>query len=343
MIEIDSGPFGRDEWTRAVSAFRDLTLLQTWEFGAAKAAEGGWRVDRLLIRQDNRVVAAAQIMVRLLPVVGGGLAWCNRGPLWRPASGAGLSDVAGVLSALRDHYAPQGFYVRIAPATAVNDPPAEEPSNLPPGFAATGRPGWSSAMLDLSPTMDQLRARLVGKWRNHLSKAERSGMTVDWGTDEACFRTFLDAHRKFLAERAIPTTVTPDMLQRLYEYAPPEFKPVSFIARKDGQVVGAALMARYGGICEYLAGNGTEAGRRMNSGHLLLWRALGEMRALGDRACDLSGMDSLRTPRGILEFKTGLRGEPYRLAEEIETCPRSPLAHLVRWRVRKALAAADGL
>lgn len=329
MISIDSGAFGREDWTRSVSVFDDLSLLQTWEFGEAKAAEGGWRADRLLFRREGSLVGAAQVMVRRLPLVGGGLAWLNRGPLWRK-TGEADGDPAPLMAALRRHY--RGYYLRVAPASP--------DFAAGPGFRSTGRAGWASAVVDLTPPVEELRARLVGKWRNHLAKAERAGLEVSGGTG-ADFDAFLDAHGRFLTERAIPTTVTAAMLGRLYHLAPDDAKPAAFVARQDGAVVGGLLMVRYGRTCEYLAGNGTEAGRRLNSGHLLLWRAMAEMRAAGCRVCDLSGLDPLRTPPGIVEFKSGLKGVPYRLAEEVEACSASPLARLVRWRVCRALNQVD--
>jgi hypothetical protein len=46
-----------------------------------------------------------------------------------------------------------------------------------------GEPGWASAVIDLSPDLETLRAGLKGKWRGHLNKAERSDLEVRIGED----------------------------------------------------------------------------------------------------------------------------------------------------------------
>jgi len=306
-------------WDAASAAYPGANLLQSWEYGAAKA-QGGWIAERLEFVADGRIVGLAQVMLRRLPVVGGGLAWCNRGPL-----GAGLE-------ALRAHYLGRGFYLRVAPAGT--------DAVVAPGFRQTGRIGWASAVLDLAPPVEALRAGLDGKWRNALAKAERSGLTVESGSGGAVLTEFLAGHARFLAEKQVPTTVTPGLIAALAELAPAGRTPMVYLARAGGEAVGGVVVVHAGAGCEYLAGHSGEAGRKANATHFLLWQAICDMKARGAVAFDVGGLDEFRTPAGIQLFKRGLKGVPYRLAEEIEACPASPLAHLVRWRVGRALEAS---
>ncbi len=327
VIAAPSG-LERDAWDAALSGFAGLSLLQTWAFGAAKEEEGGWRAERLDFRQAGALVGMAQVMTRTLPVVGGGLAWVNRGPLALP--GAEVE----VLAALRRAYLRRGFYLRVAP------PVAELPSVA--GFRPTGRLGWASAVVDLARPPEAVRAGLDGKWRNALKKGERAGLEVVSGSDGPVLTEFLEAHARFLDAKKVPTTVTPELMAALVRLAPEAARPVAYVARQGGEAVGGVLFARYGGTCEYLAGHSTEAGRAVNATHVLLWRAIADLQAQGAASCDLGGLDDQRTPPGIRLFKRGLNGVPYRLAEDIEACPASPLAWAVRWKVRRALAAAEG-
>ena len=101
-------------------------------------------------------------------------------------------------------------------------------------------------------------------------------------------------------------------------------------------MLGMVLIARYGHTCEYLAGVIEEAGRTVNIGHLLLWRAVCEMKSLGYTWFDLGGMDPQRTPPGIFHFKAGLGASEYRLLGEVEAYEDRWLSRLVRSRVRGA-------
>lgn len=314
-------------WEEALAGLPGANLLQSWAYGAAKAEEGGWEVERLDYRDGGALAGMVQVMTRCLPLGLGGLAWVNRGPL--VAAGR---DAAPVFAALRRHYGRRGFYLRIAPAL-VDQP-------LPPGFRPAGRMGWASALLDLLPDEAVLRQGLHGKWRNTLNKAEREGPEA--GGAEADLGDFLAGYGRFLAEREVPTTVTPALLDALARHSLDHLRPLAYVARREGAVVGGVLMARYGRGAEYLAGYGTEEGRRLGAGQLLLWRGLVDMKRRGAQFLDLGGLDPLRTPAGIQDFKNGVKGRAYRLAEEMECLGLNPLARLVRHKVAKSLALADG-
>jgi hypothetical protein len=323
-------------WSRLVSGFAGLSLVQSWEYGEAKAESGPWRVERGVFEEGDGVAGAVQALVRRLPLVGGGLAWINRGPLWRRAGGpaAAVGPLLGMVRELKRHYVDgQGLYLRLAPNVAASA--LADDGLAGSGVRATATLGWASALVDLEPPVEALREALDQKWRNALNKAERSRVDVAGGDGGAPFEEFLAAHERQAREGRFAGTVTADLLRRLQEKLPEDRKMVALIARHEGRTVGAALIARYGATAEYLAGNVSEEGRRLNAGQLLLWRAATGARERGLRAFDVGGMDPELTPKGIYRFKEGLGGRPYRLANEVEAW-RGPLGRLVRWRVNRA-------
>lgn len=329
MIHFEIRPFDRDEWTGLITGFRDISLLQTWEYGEAKAAEGPWQVERGVFLREGRVVGAVQAMVRSIPVLGGGLVWVNRGPLWRRDDSTDPGHLSELLRLGREAWLARRLYVRV-------QPPISAPLSIP-GFLSTGRAGWASATVDLTLPEDTLRSRLGPKWRNHLNKAGRQPLTLTISDDEQGFAAFIDAHTRLLGERGFATTVTPDILRRLRALSPDSHRPVALLAIMGEEVVGSVLVARYGDTAEYLASNLSDVGRKANAGQLLLWRALCDAKARGATRFDLSGMDDVRTPPGIYVFKAEVGGTPYRLNEEIEACRGDPLSRLVRWRVQRSL------
>jgi lipid II:glycine glycyltransferase (peptidoglycan interpeptide bridge formation enzyme) len=323
------------DWSELYGSFRDQSLLQTAGYANAKAALGPWRVERSLFTKDEDVVGCVQALVRSLPVIGGGLVWINRGPLWRPVEGKPKASFAELVDVLRHHYVDsQGFYVRIAPPVEVEYLPDEQ-YRKSGGTAAAGMPGWASAALDLSVSLETLRAGLKGKWRGHLNKAERSGLEIKAGAGSE-FETFLEAHTKFTETHNFETSVTTEFLAAFQSCLPDHLKLYAFLAYSSGYLVGSILIAKYGATCEYLAGNSTDQGRRLNVGQLLVWRAISTMHDQGFKRFDVSGMDPEITPKGIYDFKEGLGGTPYRLAPELELGGDSLRGRLVRWRVNRA-------
>ena len=328
MTKFEVHNFSQDTWENLVSQFDGLSLLQSWEYAEAKAQTGSWAVERGIFSVDGKTIGAAQAMVRALPVIGGGLVWINRGPLWHSAE----APFADLVAALKSTYVDQrGFYLRIAP-------PLPEEDLVQSVATLANEPGWASAMLNLSPSVEDLRQGLKQKWRNGLNKAERSGFEVEEGTDDALFTAFLEAHTEFSDAKGFATGVTPDFLRNLNDLSREDGKLYTLVARLDGKVVGSALIAHYGDTGEYLAGNTTDDGRRLNAGQLLLWRAVEALKQQGIRQFDVGGMDEILTPKGIYRFKEGLGGTPYRLAPELELGGDSLRGRLVRWRVNRARA-----
>lgn len=326
-IRFESSGTNRAAWQAAADPFLDKSLMQDWAFGQAKAATGPWRAERGVFFARNEIVGAVQTMIRDLPLVGGGLVWINRGPLWRKAADQSPDHLAALLEVLRGRWEAGGYYLRVAPPI--------EGAFAAPRFDSTGMPGWASARVDLSPPPDVLRAHLQQKWRNALNKAERGDLIVSSGTDSVS--VFNTGFTRFLAEKKFATSVTPDLLERMQEELPPENKLVAHVAQAGNALAGGALIARYGETAEYLAGFATEAGHGLNVGQILLWRAMLAAKETGVRWFDAGGMDENRTPEGIYHFKAGLNGAPYRLADEIEYCPPDVRARLVRWKVRRAM------
>ena len=335
MIRFEPVDYSQESWLAVAAGFPGYNLMQDWSYGAAKAAMGGWQVERGLIVDADKTIGAVQVLVKQLPVFGGGLAWVNRGPL-------GFSDTRMELSlrALHQYYVgTRGCYLRIAPLIDEADPLSQSAGEF--GFHHTETKGWASATLDLSPDLDSLRSGLRQKWRNALNKAERAELTVETGSSETLFNHFVDEYERFLSDRGVETTVTPDLLQALQQYRPSDAKLTCFSARHDETPLGTVLIAQTGDSAEYLAGTLLDAGRAFNVGQLLLWRAIGHAKSRGVKWFDLGGMDPELTPKGIFEFKRGVGGTPYGLAPEIGSLGGGWRAALVRWRVARARAGSE--
>ncbi len=333
MVDVDIKDFSAEEWNRLAGGLTGFSLTQCWEWGEAKVRTGPWRVERGTLGHDDHTVGAFQALVRTLPGgLPGGLAWINRAPLWRTDDGA--APLSAILGALRRHYAEErGLYLRLAPAHGESE--AEDG-----GLPLAGVEGWASAVLDLSQPAQDLRLGLHQKWRNALNKAERSGIKVRAGRDDGLFAEFLDGYRHMTRERRFATSVTPELLAALQSVLPAERRMETFIATHCGATAGAVLIVRHGDTAEYLAGTVAEAGRAVNAGQLLLWRAVVAMQEQGVQRFDLGGLDARLTPPGIHRFKDGLGGVPYRLAPELEALGGGLLGRLVRWRVRAARSPA---
>lgn len=327
MIRYEPVQFDQSEWNAIITSFEPVNLMQDWAYGEAKAQTGGWHTERGLLSQNNSVVGAAQVLIKSIPVIGGGLAWLNRGPLHQEGS-----NVRELLTALVTHYSlERRLYLRIAPPVDANEFSAISLNGT--HLQITDTSGWASAVLDLSTDLEHLRTGLRQNWRNALNKAERAGVAIDEGEDIAFLDGFLDEYRAFLDNRKITTSVSADLLRALHHLRLPDTKLKCFRARLGNTQLGSVLVAKTGHTAEYLAGTLLEAGRPYSVGQLLLWHAICNAKESGMQHFDLGGMDPELTPKGVYEFKRGVGGEAFRLAPELEATPNGFSASLVRWVV----------
>jgi hypothetical protein len=284
-------------------------------------------------------------MIRDIPIIGGGLAWISRGPLWRRCGEPGSAMLfGGIHAALRRHYVDElGYYLRMTPA--VEESKAASASLASVGFMVSNTPGWTSARLDLTQNIEELRQGLRSNWRNKLNKAEHKNIHIEEGSTQEIFNGLVNEYRDFMMERGFTTTVTPAFLSALQNGFADSRRMKCFRADHEGKPLGSVLIAYYGDTAEYLVGTLLDAGRAFNVGQLLVWRAICDSKKLGFSRFDVSGMDPDITPKGVYDFKNGLGGIPYRLMNEIEAFDGGWRSRLVRWRVlrsRRSAIKADG-
>lgn len=171
---------------------------------------------------------------------------------------------------------------------------------------------------------------LQQKWRNCLNKSERLGLHCVIGSSNDLVNELLFDYRRTLNRNKFKTGVSPELIKNLQELLPETRKMVVFAGRKCEDKLGSILIAKYGDACMYLVGAVNEDGRKLNAGNYLLWRAVCEMKEQGCRWFDLGGVDPERTLPGILHFKKGLQGEPYRLIGEFEAYKKNLLNRMIK-------------
>lgn len=335
MIRLECREFDAAEWAERMGNAPSLSLLQTWSYGEAKSRTGSWRAERGVILDGDRPVGAVQALVRKVPFLAGGLVWINRGPVFSELNEVGPDLWREALEVMRRRWVGERRMVlRIAPPRYQL---ADQDASLPPGFQhVEGGRGYQSSRVDLDPSVEMLRKALEHKWRNALNKAERLGLTLESGTDPHLFSSVLTEYRATLERKGYQTSVTPELLESLQATSRADGTLWSLMARSADDVLGIMMVARYGRTAEYLIGSSSDAGRKVNVGHLLLWRAMNEMKSQGYRWFDLGGMDPERTPAGIFHFKSGVRGTPYALPDEVEACNRGVLSWSVRYAAGRA-------
>ena len=90
VTRVETKNFSREEWTVLISGFRDLSLPQTWDYGAVL---DGWQVERtvILAEKGDPPLGAVQALIR--PVPGRGRRGVVRVVRGLPCGGGGRTPI----------------------------------------------------------------------------------------------------------------------------------------------------------------------------------------------------------------------------------------------------------
>lgn len=332
-LRMESREFGGEEWNAVVAGMDSLSLMQTWEFAEAKARTAKWRASRAVFLRGTEIVGAVQCVIRELPLIERGLVWVNRAPLFADGLGEDAETRIAVLDELRRYWTEKKkMYLRMAPPFRASE------SNYSllerAGYTrALTTDGWASDLLDLTMTEDALRKNLDGKWRNMLSKAERSGVTSEIGSTPELMAELMGDYEVLLARIGPDASLSPALLRELQSLLPADRKMVVLAGRQAGRKLGSILISVYGDTCMYLVGAVNEDGRKLNANYHLIWSAIREMKRRGFKRFDLGGVHPEHTPPGVLHFKRGVGGTPYRLMGDVDAGRDRWINRIIRSRI----------
>lgn len=335
LLKMEVRSIGQEEWTDIASNFEDLSLMQTWEFGEVKAKLSPWKVTRALFWQDEKIVGAAQGLMRTIPGLRRGLVWINRAPLWRrQGEDSKLTLLAAMLQELRRYWVEEKkMYLRIAPTLLCGE---ESEAILKESGFKVCHSGWSSALIDLSLSETALFEALRKRWRQYFRALQRLGISCVITSSSPSLNELLLDYQELITDRGfkISQSIDPEFIQELQNQLPDDRKMLLFIGMQGEKILGRLLVARYGNICmAYVIGK-NESGRELHINHFLYWQAICEMKRLGFRWFDVGGADP-EEPSGILHFKQGLGGKPYRLVGEFEAYQQRIITKVIKWGIRR--------
>lgn len=313
----------RDEWDRLV-AETGGPVLQAWDWGEAKRFQGSrvWRA----VTADGVAVQAVGVRRRGVP-----LAWAAGGPIV-------TTDTADPGASLRLIARALGRPLLVAP----HDRRVGE-QLAAAGLLRVPVGGYLPAtiILDLTATEEDLRRGLHGKWRNQLSRAERSGIVVEVhrGASEAFegFARLLHSEADRLGFEA-PDRDELEILARTFGT-----RFLLYAAMIPGDLQPAALAAVLHGPGEaLLLALPTRAELRgANAANAALFAAIRDARRRGLRRFDLGGIDPTAS-HGVARFKRRTGGREVAYPGVFAALPAGRWAHALLDRLARVAPGRVG-
>jgi CelD/BcsL family acetyltransferase involved in cellulose biosynthesis len=318
---MDIEPVDRARWTDLAHGFADHNYRQCWDFGIQAASRVGAKSEHMALRQAGEVVAITDVRVRVLPVLGGGLALVTGGPLTRNDHRFDPARYVDAVAALRRHYVEErGCVLRILPP--VGPPEWNDALNAglaEAGFEPTDADGpHRTLLLPVGGDLAEIRKRFHQKWRNHLNRSEREHIEVRVGTDTEFLNRFAALLEEFVVRKGFDVgAYGADFYQRVQRELPEHERYVVLLAEREGQLLAGHVTSMLGDTCVSLLAATSPEALKCKASYLIQWRTIESARERGCVRYDQGGIDPEGNP-GVYSFKVGLAGTDVRAAGPLQ-------------------------
>jgi hypothetical protein len=291
-----------------VAGFEDANLYQLWHHATGPQQLAG--VSRLVLRKDDEVVAMAEVRLFQVPLTKHGIAYIRWGPLWRVRSRRPDPEIfrQAVRALVNEFVSRRGMILRLNPRMFTGEE-GECVRILEEEGLSREEPDTEkrTLVIDLAPSLEDLRKSLDKKWRNCLSKAERADLTIATGTSVELFQEFAGVYNRMLSRKQFAPTASIAKHLRIQKRLPDNLKMSVVLARQAGKACAGAVYSSIGNTGVYLFGATDEIGMQTSGSYLVQWNVLKHLKEIRIQHYDLNGINPDSNP-GTYHFKKGLAG-----------------------------------
>jgi lipid II:glycine glycyltransferase (peptidoglycan interpeptide bridge formation enzyme) len=317
QIEVDRATPA--EWSQMLDLFDDANIYQTFAYGAVRW--GGKNLSHLVLRRDGEIAGMAQIRIVRPTPLKFGIAYLRWGPLCerrgRPLDPEVFANMA---RALADEYVgKRRLFLRVLPNSFVGSPRAGAIQFAFGGFnrePLTAVNTYRTIVLDLAPTLEELRSRLDKKWRNQLTRSEKNNLEVIAGNGSEEYRSFCQIYSQMQKRKRFETTVDVEEFGKIQKDLAESHSMRILICKDQGRPVAGLVASAMGDSAIYLLGATSDDGLNSKGTYLLQWTLIKWLKENGIRWYDLGGIDP-DANAGVYHFKRGFSG--------MDVCQINPL------------------
>lgn len=301
LEKVSGGPEDINRWNSVLAAAKLSNITQDWYYGDVKHQAENWSVDRIIILKDNKDVGAVQVLKKTF----GGIAAAiriNQGPIFIEGENNIENELEAVSRLRRRYYFIPFFYV---PFSIMN---AENYSKIiNEGWKNWNIFGFPTGSIDLTRTIDDIRASLDSKWRNQLKTSEKNEYAIY--SDHSRFDEMMKYYESEQQEKGFVGVKT-ELLKCMNDLPDSPLR-IFYVENEEHQIIAYDIFYRHVNDATYYIGWNSAEGRRKYLNNLLLYHAALRLKEEGVRNLDLGGIEYIYT-ESIAKFKDGMKPEHYR-------------------------------
>lgn len=321
IIEMDQ--VTKTEWSDILQRFDDANIYQTWSYGAVRWGEKN--LSHLVLKRDHEVVAMAQSRIVKFPGIKKGIAYVFRGPIWQLHRGERDQKILQyVIRAMREIYVvKRRLFLRIISNMI------EEENNIfthviiDEGFRRKpSMVGDRTLILDLSPSIDELRKGPTRRWREGLRHAEKRGLNVIFGTSRDLYEIALNLYKEMHTRKKFVEFVDMNLFKIIQDDLPESLKIKIMVCQFQNEPAAAIAWSAIGNTGRALLAATGENGLETRASYLSWWKMMEWLKVNNFKYCDLGGINPDTNPGGYF-FKTnfaGTNGKDEKYLGQFDSC-----------------------
>lgn len=292
----------RKTWDEFVIAYPEKTFLHSWQWGEFNRATGE-KIWRLGIYGNDRLLGVA-LVIKIVAKRGTFL-FCPHGPLIDWAKQLHFATLIAYCKNLAQKE--QAHFIRISPFVHTTWSPMIQTMEgfRPAPIHMHAETTWT---LDLAPTEEQLLAAMRKTTRNLIRRAEREGVTVQFGIDQHAIDLFYHLHSQTVERQHFVPFSKKYIAEEVKSFAPNSI--VVAIAR-IGEAPIAGAVVPLDNVAGYYH-HGASVPSKIPAAYLLQWRIIQELKKRGLRYYNFWGIAPTDDPKhpwhGLSLFKQGFGG-----------------------------------
>jgi lipid II:glycine glycyltransferase (peptidoglycan interpeptide bridge formation enzyme) len=308
QVEVDRAT--PSEWSSMLDLFNDANLYQTWSYGAIRW--GRKNLSHVVLKRNDEVVGIAQLRIVRPTSLKFGMAYLRWGPICHRRGTELDSEVfARMADALHQEYVvKRRLLLHILPNAFVGSARAGVVQSAFANFAmepSATATKYRTFVVDVAPSIEELRKNLDKKWRNQLSRSEKNGLNVVAGSGTDAYRRFSTMYGQMRDRKTFETTVDVEEFGRIQLDLPENQRMQILICERNGKPVAGIVASAMGDSAIYLLGATSDDGLDAKGSYLLQWTWIEWLKENGVRWYDLGGIDPDGNP-GVYHFKKGFSG-----------------------------------
>lgn len=313
----------REEWQKKAVDFLDYNYRQLWDFGIVCADRVGAISEHIAIEEYGQILGLSDVRIKHIPWIRTGMAYINGGPLIRRSDGTEEERLRVVLEKLVSEYVHyRGFVLRVKIPV---DTPAwmtkQSEILASAGFSVSGEvKPYCTILLDITPSLEELRKNLDQKWRNNLKRAEKEKLSFQRDISAEFFSRFLSLYVPFVQKKSFEVDLSPDYFQTVQEFLGPKECFQIILGKYEGNWIAGHISSLLGDTAVNLFRANNDVALTHRASYLLQWQGVCYAKERGYRWYDLGGIDRQDNP-GVYSFKKGMGGEEVAIPGPFEYYP----------------------